>query len=91
MCCVALLAIATTWVLRSSMILLARLSVAVVMAATAFSAAIFVAEHLDHYRGRALANNTTILSELISQPICTTTIDPLQKVAAVINAQTAHQ
>ncbi len=85
MCCVALFAIATTWLLRSSIMLLARLGVAVVMAATAFSAAIFVAEHFDHYRGRALANDTTILAELVTQPICTTTPDPFQKVATVLN------
>ena len=90
MCCVALLAIATTWVVRSSMILFARLGLAVAMAATAFSAAIFVAEHLDHYRSRALANDTTILSELIGQPICTTANDPLQRLAAAITTQTAH-
>jgi hypothetical protein len=90
MCCVALFAIATTWVFRAVVLLFARLGVAVVMAATAFSAAIFVAEHVDHYRDRALANNTTLLSELIHQPIGTTTPDPLQKIASALDPQTAH-
>ena len=67
MCCVALFAIGLGWLLRSGVRLFARLSVAVVMAATAFSAAVVIAEHLAAHRGTT-QHETMILSEIVSQP-----------------------
>jgi hypothetical protein len=89
MCCVALLAIATTWIFRSSVLLFARLGIAVVMAATAFSTAIFVAEHLDHYRTRSLATDSTILSEIVTQPVHVG--ETALTIAAVASAQPVRE
>ncbi len=48
-------------------------------------------EHLDHYRSRALANERTILAEIVEQPICTGTIDGTRRLAAVMTSQTERE
>ena len=71
-CSLTALIVATAWMWRAAMKTLLRLSSAVALAAIAFTAAVFVAEHVDHYRSRAQANERTIIAEIIRAPLCTT-------------------
>ena len=73
MCPVALLADAMTWLTRAGILLLIRLSSAVVLAAAAFSIAILVAENVEGFRGTSAAE-PAILSEVIEQPLFAPTI-----------------
>ena len=68
MCPVALLADAVTWLIRAGILLMLRLTAAVALAATAFSAAVLVAENFDAVRG-TMAPGNTILLEVIDRPL----------------------
>ena len=68
MCPVALLADAVTWLFRAGLVLTIRLTSAVALAATAFSAAILVSETFDGGHG-AIASEETILSEVIDRTL----------------------
>jgi hypothetical protein len=67
-CPVAVLADAIIWALRAGILLMIRLTSAVALAATAFSAAILIAENIDAVRGTPAAGKT-ILSEVIERPL----------------------
>jgi len=60
-------------------------------AATAFSGAVLIAEHIDHYRSRALANDRSIIAEFVDQPICTNTADSVRRIAAVMIPQNERE
>ena len=90
MICCSFIVLATAWMWRAGAKLMLRLGTAVALAATAFTAAIMVAEHLDHYRGRALANERTILAEFIDQPICSNTADGIRRIASVVLPSTSQ-
>ena len=78
MCPVAMFADAMTWLTRAGILLLIRLSSAVVLAAAAFSIAILVAENVEGFRGTTAAE-PAILSEVIEQPLFAgTNSDPIK-------------
>lgn len=81
MCPVALLADAMTWLVRAGILLTIRMASAVAIAATAFSAAIVIAENFDAIR-EAVAIESTILSEVIDRPVLADTNGGSIRVAA---------
>lgn len=91
MICCSFFVLASAWVWRAGAKLCLRLGSAVALAATAFTGAILIAEHIDHYRSRALANDRSIFAEIIEQPICTNTTDGVRRIAAVMIAQTERE
>ncbi|ARP99730.1 hypothetical protein [Pseudorhodoplanes sinuspersici] len=90
MICCSFFVLASAWIWRAGAQLALRLGSAVALAATAFSGAILIAEHIDHYRSRALANDRSIFAEIIEQPICTNTADSVRRIAAVMVPQNAQ-
>ena len=86
MICCSFLIVASVWIWRAGAKLFLQLGSAVALAATAFTAATIIAEHLDHYRSRALANDRSVVAEMIAQPICTNTASNVRRIAAVITA-----
>jgi hypothetical protein len=91
MICCSFIILASAWIWRAGAKLALRLGSAVALAATAFSGAILIAEHIDHYRSRALANDRSIFAEFIEQPICTNTADSVRRIAAVVIPQNAYE
>lgn len=91
MICCSFFVLASAWMWRAGAKLFLRLGSAVALAATAFTGAILIAEHIDHYRSRALANDRSIVAEFIEQPICTNTADGVRRIAAVMIAQTERE
>ena len=91
MICCSFFVLASAWMWRAGAKLCLRLGSAVALAATAFTGAILIAEHIDHYRSRALANDRSIIAEIIDQPICTNTADGVRRIAAVMIAQTERE
>ena len=91
MICCSFIVVASAWMWRAGTKLFLRLGSAVALAATAFAGAILIAEHIDHYRSRALANDRSIIAEIIEQPICTNTADGVRRIAAVMVAQTERE
>ena len=88
MICCSFIVLASAWMWRAGAKLMLRLGSAVALAATAFTGAILIAEHIDHYRSRALANDRSIFAEITEQPICTNATDGVRRIAAVMIAQT---
>jgi hypothetical protein len=67
-CPVALLADVTLWTFRAGILLMMRLTTAVALAATAFSAAILVAENVDFICGTVGAKSASP-SAIIDRPL----------------------
>ena len=81
MCPVALLADALTWLVQAGILLAIRLTSAVALAATAFSAVIVIAENFHTIRG-AITAEKAILSEVIDRPLVVDADSAPIKVAA---------
>jgi hypothetical protein len=83
-CPVALFADALTWFVRAGILLAIRLTSAVALAATAFSAAVFVAETLNAIRG-TMAAEKSILSKVIDRPLVADANTALIRIAVTIH------
>jgi hypothetical protein len=82
MCPVAVLADVAIWTFRASILLMMRLTTAVALAATAFSAAILVAENVELIRG-TIPTQSAILSAVIDRSVMADTSRGPTRIAAV--------
>jgi hypothetical protein len=82
MCPVAVLADVAIWTFRASILLMMRLTTAVALAATAFSAAILVAENVELIRG-TIPTQSAIPSAVIDRPLMADTSRGPTRIAAV--------
>jgi hypothetical protein len=82
MCPVAVLADVAVWTFRAGILLMMRLTTAVALAATAFSAAILVAENVELIRG-TIPTQSAILSAVIDRSVMADTSRGPTRIAAV--------
>lgn len=75
-CALGLLALLTGASARGLRALLGAWPVAVLAGGAVTTLAVAVPHHLEHYRQRAQAHDTTVLAEIVAAPLCTGAPDP---------------